>query len=124
MNTEEEHHGLPQGVMLNNPDQEKLKPTFTNTTLIINKHKSLQGWEEIYRNFKANNFPDIIPLSQPEKRNYNDKVYINIKISQLPLIVARSTIFYCSGVIEWITNHSDTKARQIKDSTSQVITNF
>lgn len=115
-NREEEHDNLTHGVIVNKLDYEKTKFTFIGTTIIIDRHKSLPIWEEIFRNFDAYIFPDISPLSYPEKKNYDDKVYVNNKRYKLHMIASRPPIFPCIEVIKWIINHLDIKERHIKDS--------
>ena len=75
----------------------------------MDQHKSLPRWEEILKNFEADIFPDIVPLRHPKKRNYDDKVHVNIKRSNLHLVTTRPPIFPCMEVIKWIINHSNTE---------------
>ena len=59
-----------------------------------------------------------------KKRNHVDKIYINNKMSKIHPIVAKSPIFPCIEVIEWIINHSNTVGMEFKYCFGKVIFNF
>jgi hypothetical protein len=56
-------------------DHEHLKPVFGDTENLISKDKTLPKCGGIFRRFKEENFPDIVPLSDPSRRNFDDLVY-------------------------------------------------
>jgi len=73
-------------------DNEHLKLIFGDIENPIPKDKSLPKWGDIFGRFKEGNYPDIVPLSNPSRRNFNVLVYQNIKNLRLHSIAARAPV--------------------------------
>ena len=80
-------------------EEEEVKPTFRDTDTSLEKDKFLHKWGEIFRKFKEEEYPYVIPSNNLDKLNYYDNAYANIIRSHLHMIATRSPIFPCYEAI-------------------------
>lgn len=74
---------------------------YLETENLITKDTALPRQSRISSKFKEEDIqsPDIVPLRDPDRRNYDDLVYHNIRKSCLHSVAARVPVLPCSETI-------------------------
>jgi hypothetical protein len=82
-------------------------PFFKDTDNGMNSKVILPSWLDLYNKLHYEDFPEFMPHSDPEVRGLDDQVFQNIKRSSLYLVAAKTPIFPCVDILEWIIHHVD-----------------
>jgi hypothetical protein len=80
-------------------DSEPVRTIFKDTKSQINPQISFPVWGEIYRRIREEDYPNLVPPSDPNRRNVDDIVFINIRRFFLHIVVARTPIITCSKTV-------------------------
>jgi len=78
---------------------------FKDTKALANVQITFAQWGEICRKIREDEYDYIVPLSYQKFMNDDDMVFINIRLSHLHTIIARTRIIPCSKSIEWVIKH-------------------
>jgi hypothetical protein len=92
---------------LSEPEIEPLHPISKYSKVLINSQVPFPRWDQIYKIFREEDCPDIVPLSGPKKRNVDDLVVTNIIRSHLHTTALINQIMSCLETIEWVIKHTD-----------------
>jgi hypothetical protein len=70
-------------------------------------------WGELYRRLYEEDYANVIPPSDPQMRNVDELVFINIRKSHLHYVATRTLIMPCSKDLDWIIYHTYVKHRTV-----------
>jgi hypothetical protein len=62
---------------------------------------------DLYNKIHYEYFPEFTPHSDPEVRELADQIFQNIRQYSLYMVVAKTPIFPCVKILEWIIHHAN-----------------
>jgi hypothetical protein len=84
----------------------------------------LPSWIDLYNKIQYEYFLEFTPHSDLEVRELDDQVFQNIRRSSLYMVVAKTHIFPCVDLLEWIIHHVDVEKFLLNNKYGECISVF
>jgi hypothetical protein len=94
-------------IQIPTPNDHWQRPAYKDIEAIIGEKTHFPGRNEIYQKLHMEEYVEVIPHNDPEIREFNENVFINIRKSCFHYVIVITLIINCSKYIEWIINHNN-----------------
>jgi hypothetical protein len=88
---------------------------FGDTEVSTGSKTTLPHWGELFNKIIQKEYPEYVQHSDPDVRELDDEVFLNIRWSYLHMVASITPIFPCIEALKWLIDHTNTHKFLIND---------